>query len=474
MRGTLKLGGKWRFERRDHPRICGEHLYAQFHTSSPAGSSPHMRGTPSVSSSPATRPGIIPAYAGNTTQVSVSPTSQRDHPRICGEHLQMTNVLSDEAGSSPHMRGTRDLMDISSIVTGIIPAYAGNTSSMRYRPVAYWDHPRICGEHYRLPTHVEALRGSSPHMRGTQKIRVRAPLLSGIIPAYAGNTHTVLSPFRRIWDHPRICGEHYRLVYGRNGCVGSSPHMRGTQLCWFAHAPMAGIIPAYAGNTSGVFSELFHDGDHPRICGEHSVHEIGYWSLRGSSPHMRGTPMACFTFRAQSGIIPAYAGNTSPSIRPAATRRDHPRICGEHGRPCHSHGPPLGSSPHMRGTPLRGRQGTQGRGIIPAYAGNTVLMISVVDEREDHPRICGEHCLVLFPDLYLKGSSPHMRGTHRRRSGQRHCKGIIPAYAGNTKRGLSAPSHAEDHPRICGEHDTVTQVHLLSQGSSPHMRGTRR
>ena len=30
----------------------------------------------------------------------------RDHPRVCGEHLQMTNVLNDEAGSSPRMRGT--------------------------------------------------------------------------------------------------------------------------------------------------------------------------------------------------------------------------------------------------------------------------------------------------------------------------------------------------------------------------------
>ena len=31
------------------------------------------------------------------------------------------------------------------------------------------------------------------------------------------------------------------------------------------------------------------------------------------------------------GIIPAYAGSTSIAYSSAATLRDHPRICGEHG-----------------------------------------------------------------------------------------------------------------------------------------------
>ena len=148
---------------------------------------------------------------------------------------------------------------------------------------------------------------------------------------------------------------------------------------------------------------------------------------------MRGTHLGAPALASRTGIIPAYAGNTRIVSFLSPKTWDHPRICGEH----FSREPvamvPWGSSPHMRGTHttmlLLGRES----GIIPAYAGNTVLMISVVDEREDHPRICGEHCLVLFPDLYLKGSSPHMRGTRPCDNGYIIIVGIIPAYAGNTR-----------------------------------------
>ena len=73
-----------------------------------------------------------------------------------------------------------------------------------------------------------------------------------------------------------------------------------------------------------------------------------------------------------SGIIPAYAGNTS--WRPSATslRWDHPRVCGEH---LNSRSTPLrqsGSSPRMRGTPSHFRMSISQERIIPAYAGNTL------------------------------------------------------------------------------------------------------
>ena len=32
--------------------------------------------------------------------------------------------------------------------TGIIPAYAGNTDSSGQTSTAWWDHPRVCGEHF--------------------------------------------------------------------------------------------------------------------------------------------------------------------------------------------------------------------------------------------------------------------------------------------------------------------------------------
>ena len=71
-----------------------------------------------------------------------------------------------------------------------------------------------------------------------------------------------------------------------------------------------------------------------------------------------------------------------------------------------------GSSPRMRGT--RARYWYRGvvRGIIPAYAGNTVL---------DH-----------LDQQFVTGSSPRMRGTPAALSFDGTRLGIIPAYAGNT------------------------------------------
>ena len=153
--------------------------------------------------------------------------------------------------------------------------------------------------------------------------------------------------------------------------VGSSPHMRGTQLCWFAHAPMAGIIPAYAGNTVPLRSIHSAYWDHPRICGEHKMNPTTFSGSTGSSPHMRGTPKRAKRSAVSNGIIPAYAGNTPLTVDTQRAYWDHPRICGEHCCGMAWFIATTGSSPHMRGT--RGLIHTvdQTHGIIPAYAGNT-------------------------------------------------------------------------------------------------------
>ena len=65
---------------------------------------------------------------------------------------------------------------------------------------------------------------------------------------------------------------------------------------------------------------------------------------------MRGTLVQSVDAERGDGIIPAYAGNTSPSIRQAATRRDHPRVCGEHIEYKVEGANSQGSSPRMRGT----------------------------------------------------------------------------------------------------------------------------
>ena len=369
------------------------------------------------------------------------------------------------------MRGTRAAWTMPATSPGIIPAYAGNTFIADVMHAGHGDHPRVCGEHmYWAYTRLPSV-GSSPRMRGTLVPHEVRPGAVGIIPAYAGNTQWI--PSRRIpnRDHPRVCGEHWYTVRLVSLFRGSSPRMRGTPNPINLNVNTFGIIPAYAGNTDRTRSKCSEYRDHPRVCGEHPYFAITRDDNKGSSPRMRGTQNPQSALFRRNGIIPAYAGNTHSRLKMLPAIRDHPRVCGEHWPLNLILTYPSGSSPRMRGTPVRrSRQYDEGR-IIPAYAGNTLGGWSCSPSQEDHPRVCGEHRLMTGDPLYGTGSSPRMRGTRHCRPHPHHSFGIIPAYAGNTLRGGVAVVRG-DHPRVCGEHADNSSMTFNSEGSSPRMRGT--
>ena len=53
----------------------------------------------------------------------------------------------------------------------------------------------------------------------------------------------------------------------------------------------------------------------------------------GSSPRMRGAPVADTVANDNHGIIPADAGSTMANLMPLTPVQDHPRGCGEHNSP---------------------------------------------------------------------------------------------------------------------------------------------
>ena len=126
----------------------------------------------------------------------------------------------------------------------------------------------------------------------------------------------------------------------------------------------------------------------------------------------------------------------------------------------------------MRGTPVRAQCGENRAGIIPAYAGNTYVVVGGGRNDEDHPRVCGEHLTGSPYFDMVQGSSPRMRGTLDGPRFERHFHGIIPAYAGNTTRWYRAYVTCWDHPRVCGEHCELWREAPSAWGSSPRMRGT--
>ena len=193
--------------------------------------------------------GIIPAYAGSTELLKRQREVRQDHPRIRGEHSYAPSSSAPPMGSSPHTRGARfETIDIFR-QQGIIPAYAGSTSTPAPPIVSHRDHPRIRGEHRETPARRRILTGSSPHTRGAPTPSRNHQLQPRIIPAYAGSTPVCVRVRSRRWDHPRIRGEH-RLsgLYTGDG-QGSSPHTRGARHERLERRFLPRIIPAYAGST---------------------------------------------------------------------------------------------------------------------------------------------------------------------------------------------------------------------------------
>ena len=132
--------------------------------------------------------GITPAHAGNSAFSMFGRVPVWDHPRTCGEQLCDTYGKRKSLGSPPHMRGTGALMSIGSFMLGITPAHAGNSGIDSRRAEAPKDHPRTCGEQLILVQVLLFLKGSPPHMRGTDTVGDGGRCDGGITPAHAGNS----------------------------------------------------------------------------------------------------------------------------------------------------------------------------------------------------------------------------------------------------------------------------------------------
>ena len=194
--------------------------------------------------------GIIPACAGSTKRFSSTEMPFRDHPRMCGEHLDAGSEQKPCPGSSPHVRGALLRLLIAATIGGIIPACAGSTALLTVDSSTSGDHPRMCGEHSLSKSIVMLKEGSSPHVRGALPACPPRSSLSGIIPACAGSTFSYAKWTPNTRDHPRMCGEHDGVQAILTTDKGSSPHVRGAPFSCGHNRLISGIIPACAGSTS--------------------------------------------------------------------------------------------------------------------------------------------------------------------------------------------------------------------------------
>ena len=226
-------------------------------------------------------------------------------------------------------------------------------------------------------------------------------------------------------------GEHFYLTTDEPLYRGSSPHARGARDLLAVPVDGGGIIPACAGSTGAPRGWPTSRRDHPRMRGEHSMRARMCSSSMGSSPHARGARVEVECHR--------------------VVTQDHPRMRGEHRFVTVVSSVSKGSSPHARGALTGSAKLLHHPRIIPACAGSTN---SFANRR-----------------LSCQGSSPHARGAPRAPGSKGGGPGIIPACAGSTDEWIETYGSGGDHPRMRGEHPRAWRAICLIVGSSPHARG---
>ena len=139
----------------------------------------------------------------------------------------MSESIAPGAGSPPPMRGKVLRTSPRLALSGITPAYAGKSHSKRTREKINGDHPRLCGEKAVVGNYNRIFVGSPPPMRGKVTKCLIVWHVMRITPAYAGKSDFHDAHLRFFEDHPRLCGEKFRMIGQNARKQGSPPPMRG-------------------------------------------------------------------------------------------------------------------------------------------------------------------------------------------------------------------------------------------------------
>ena len=293
-----------------HPRVGGENGKPTWPAGWGPGSSPRGRGKLGRHRQRLPRVGLIPAWAGKTAR-SPEPGSRRAaHPRVGGENFGDHRVSVTAWGSSPRGRGKLLPVLRGVVGRGLIPAWAGKTCGVSSQRTKCRAHPRVGGENAAGPGHPQPVAGSSPRGRG-KPLRRRRPLHEGgLIPAWAGKTTSTYRAQSAPRAHPRVGGEnppHLRALVRRGRLIpawaGKTAPPNSPREKHPAHPRVGGE------NFPRARSAADAGGSSPRGRGKRAdagllVREFG------SSPRGRGKRYSSQLVTMAYGLIPAWAGKT--------------------------------------------------------------------------------------------------------------------------------------------------------------------
>ena len=170
---------------------------------------------------------LIPAWAGKTHRQVAHEAAPRAHPRVGGENAASTWGGAEFPGSSPRGRGKLATQAVDTLRRGLIPAWAGKTSDSSGRYAPQRAHPRVGGENSIFSSWTRPSSGSSPRGRGKPRSPITRLHERGLIPAWAGKTQIDGNNGTHGSAHPRVGGENVENLLAGRARDGSSPRGRG-------------------------------------------------------------------------------------------------------------------------------------------------------------------------------------------------------------------------------------------------------
>ena len=171
----------------------------------------------------------------------------------------------------------------------------------------------------------------------------------------------------------------------------------------------------------------------------------------------------------QKGLSPRVRGNHRLDKSRSSTV--YPRVCGGTLSVMPATRFITGLSPRVRGNREVALVGPHCRGSIPACAGEPRCSSPNTRRTWVYPRVCGGTVRSTASNVPTGGLSPRVRGNPGCQRGIPSALGSIPACAGEPAQSLTHLSYATVYPRVCGGTVKWDLSAPTVAGLSPRVRG---
>ena len=248
-----------------------------------------------------------------------------------------------------------------------------------------------------------------------------------------------------------MCGGNLKVYDCKLPWAGLSPRVRGKQPLLITGYAETGSIPACAGETECSPSRGSGGSVYPRVCGgKRNLHGVPRIAIRS---------------------IPACAGETAYESDAHPQPAVYPRVCGGNDRMIIPSRGLTGLSPRVRGKQATDAYRRMPEGSIPACAGETNNPCAWIGRGRVYPRVCGGNASTMWRMGQGTGLSPRVRGKRKPGLCGRAFNGSIPACAGETGLSMSEGLGNPVYPRVCGGNNQRSIRFIIVGGLSPRVRG---